>query len=82
MKRETIVPVQTILNADRTATKAKREKIMDRAPKSIATHFVFLHVEQELDHIAILDNIFLAFGAQQAGFATGGFAAFFNEVVV
>ena len=37
MKLETIVTIQTILNADRTVTKSKCEKIMDicldRAPK-------------------------------------------------
>jgi hypothetical protein len=38
-------------------------------------------VEQEVQHVAILDHVFLAFGAHLAGFLGAGFALVLDEVV-
>ena len=53
----------------------KPRKKQDRRGRSCNGRQRSLHVEAEVDHVAVLDHILLALGAQQAFFLGGGHAA-------
>ncbi len=73
------VPIHPIEEM-KTLSGSARAKSDQRAILILTSSFVHLDVEFKKEDVAVFDDVLFAFGAEEAGFFDGLFAAVFEEV--